>query len=92
MSRGRAEVVIHGRVQGVFFRQSTVDMARTLGINGWVRNCADGTVAAVFEGTRQAVEEAVAWCRQGPSAARVSDLELTWQEPREEFTDFRIRD
>ena len=50
MNKIRAEIVVHGRVQGVFFRQSTVETARALGVTGHVRNCPDSTVAAIFEG------------------------------------------
>ena len=56
MSKTRAEVIVYGRVQGVFFRQSTVEMARAIGLTGRVRNCPDGTVAAIFEGDRDKVK------------------------------------
>jgi acylphosphatase len=91
MSMTRVKLVIRGRVQGVFFRQSTKEMAERLGLTGWAKNCPDGSVAAVFEGEKQSVEAAITWCRQGPPAARVSDLEVDWQEFREEFSDFSIR-
>jgi len=91
MSMTRVKLVIRGRVQGVFFRQSTKEMAERLGLTGWAKNCPDGNVAAVFEGEKQSVEAAITWCRQGPPAARVSDLDVEWQEFREEFSDFSIR-
>ena len=75
MSKARAEVIVRGRVQGVFFRQSTVEMATAIGLTGRVRNCPDGTVAAIFEGDRDKVKEAVTWCRSGPPAARVSEVQ-----------------
>ena len=75
MSKARAEVIVRGRVQGVFFRQSTVEMATAIGLTGRVRNCPDGTVAAIFEGDRDKVKEAVTWCRHGPPAARVTGVE-----------------
>ena len=90
MSKARAEVIVHGRVQGVFFRQSTVEMARAFGLTGQVRNCADGTVAAIFEGDRDKVNQALAWCHQGPPAARVDTVEADWQDYRGEFDCFKI--
>jgi acylphosphatase len=87
----RAKLSIHGRVQGVFFRQSTREMAERLGLTGWARNCPDGSVLAVFEGEKQSVEAAITWCRQGPPAARVSNLEIEWYEFRNEFSEFSIR-
>ena len=90
MSKTRAEVIVYGRVQGVFFRQSTVEMARAIGLTGQVKNCPDGTVAAIFEGDRDKVKEAVAWCHQGPPAARVSNVEVDWQTCRDDFEGFKI--
>jgi acylphosphatase len=91
MSMTRARLVIRGRVQGVFFRQSTREIAERLGLTGWAKNCPDGSVAAVFEGEKQSVEAAITWCRQGPPAARVSTLDIDWQEFKNEFPDFSIR-
>jgi len=87
----RAQVRITGRVQGVFYRQSTVEMARPLGISGWVRNLPDGSVEALFEGERETVERAVAWCRQGPPRARVEEVSVTWLDGPAEWTEFATR-
>jgi acylphosphatase len=87
----RAQVLVTGRVQGVFFRQSTVEMAQGLGLSGWVRNLVDGRVQALFEGERMAVEQALAWCRQGPPRASVDDLAIEWLEGPAEHTEFAIR-
>jgi acylphosphatase len=84
MSAERAHVVIRGRVQGVFFRVETRDRARSLGLSGWVRNTPNGTVEAVFEGDRGRIESMLAWCRRGPAMARVDDVEVSWEEPRDE--------
>jgi acylphosphatase len=73
-------VRVHGRVQGVFFRVETRDRARSLGLTGWVRNCADGAVEAVFEGERERVESMIDWCRRGPSGARVESVDVKWEE------------
>jgi len=91
MVKVRAELVIHGRVQGVFYRQSTQEMARARGLCGWVRNCPDGTVAAVFEGERSAVQDAIDWCHHGPPGARVSNVEVTWVETCEALSNFEVR-
>ena len=86
----RAHVKIYGRVQGVWFRASTKEMADKLGIKGWVRNMPDGTVEAVFEGDDKSVEKIIEWCHRGPPLARVDRVEVEYEEPQGE-TDFRIR-
>ncbi len=73
----RVNVIVSGRVQGVFFRASCVERARALGLDGWVRNTPDGRVEAEFEGQDSAVEAAVAWSREGPPGARVTGVEVT---------------
>jgi acylphosphatase len=80
----RAHVRVHGWVQGVFFRSETQARARSLGLGGWVRNCPDGTVEAVFEGRPDAVESMVGWCERGPSGARVGHVDVSWEEPQDE--------
>jgi acylphosphatase len=72
---------VRGRVQGVFFRASTADEARRLGLAGWVRNEPDGAVALEAEGEEGALEALLAWCRVGPPAARVDDLAVEWIAP-----------
>jgi len=84
MTDARAQVVIRGRVQGVFFRAEAGERARSLGLAGWVRNNPDGTVEAVFQGNRDRVDSMLAWCRRGPPAAHVEDVDVEWTEPREE--------
>jgi acylphosphatase len=83
-SKVRAHVWIAGRVQGVAFRAYTVDEASVRGITGWVGNIPDGRVEAMFEGERAVVEAMIAWCRRGPPAARVSSVEVIWEEPKDE--------
>jgi len=68
-------VVVHGRVQGVWFRGWTLQEARARGLNGWVRNRRDGSVEAVFQGADAAVAAMIAACRKGPPAAKVTKLE-----------------
>lgn len=86
----RAQVLISGRVQGVFYRASTRDQARARGLTGWVKNLPDGRVAAVFEGDREKIDGMLAWCRQGPPYAAVDEVLTDWQPHRGEFADFRI--
>jgi len=86
----RAHVHVRGRVQGVFFRMETRDRARSLGLDGWVRNCPDGAVEAVFEGDRARVESMVGWCGRGPAGARVDDVDVKWEEPAGE-SGFAVR-
>jgi len=82
--RARARVVISGKVQGVYFRGTAEDEARSRGLTGWVRNTPDGQVEAAFEGEQAAVEAMIAWCHRGPPAARVTGVTVTWEEPRGE--------
>ena len=77
----RKHVWVSGRVQGVWFRQSCAEVARQLGVRGWIRNLPDGRVESVFEGDETAVEEMVAWCRQGPPRAVVTTVEIVAEEP-----------
>jgi acylphosphatase len=80
----RAHVTISGRVQGVGFRYATRARARSRGLAGWVRNNGDGTVEAVFEGPPEPVEALIAWCRRGPSGARVDDVKVELEAPNGE--------
>jgi acylphosphatase len=79
--RVRCRVRVFGRVQGVWFRGATQRRARRLGLSGWVRNREDGSVEAVFEGGRAAVEAAVAFCRAGPPGARVERVDRCDETP-----------
>ena len=85
----RAAVRITGRVQGVWFRQSTKQTADRFGVTGWVRNNPDRSVEAVFEGSKEAVQAVIDWCNEGPEMARVDDLEVNWLPATGEFPDFR---
>lgn len=85
----RRRVVVHGRVQGVWFRDSCRTEARAAGVSGWVRNRPDRTVEAVFEGPEAAVAALVAWCGVGPIRARVDRVEEVDELPTGE-SGFRI--
>jgi acylphosphatase len=86
----RRRVVIHGHVQGVFFRDSTRRLAERHGVAGWARNNRDGTVEAVFEGEPDAVERLVAFAREGPRGAAVERVDVFDEEP-EGSTGFSIQ-
>jgi acylphosphatase len=77
----RRRVVVHGRVQGVAFRDATRRQASTRGVGGWVTNRSDGAVEAVFEGDPEAVRSLVEWVREGPRAADVDRVEESEEEP-----------
>jgi len=86
----RRRVVVHGFVQGVYFRDSVRRRAVSTGVAGWVRNNRDGSVEAVLEGDPDAVERVVDFCRDGPRGARVDDVEIVEEEP-EGLAGFAIR-
>jgi acylphosphatase len=86
----RRRAVVHGRVQGVFFRDSVRRLAGQRGVAGWARNAPDGTMEAVFEGDHDAVDRLVAFCRDGPRGAQVERVDVAEEEP-EGLTDFSIR-
>lgn len=87
----QAHAHVSGRVQGVFFRSSTRDKARELGLTGWVRNLPDGRVEAVFEGEESRVREVIDWCHKGPNYASVSDVQVRFDKATGEFNRFEIR-
>jgi len=86
----RRRVVIHGRVQGVFFRDSTRERASAHGVAGWVRNRSDGAVEAVLEGPREAVERVLRFVETGPPPAQVDAVDVSEEEP-EGLSGFEIR-
>jgi acylphosphatase len=84
------QVRVHGRVQGVFFRDRCRRQARSRGVSGWVRNDESGTVTAHFEGEQDAVEAMVEWCRSGPPRAAVQEVDERTVDP-EGHEDFAVR-
>ena len=87
----RAHVIVHGRVQGVYFRYETQKSALQSGVVGWVRNLPDGTVEAVLEGPKANVDTTLNWCRKGPPAARVDQLDVAWLPAEGDYHRFEIR-
>ncbi len=86
----RAHLIIEGRVQGVWFRDSTREEATRLNLTGWVKNRFDGSVELIAEGPREKVEKLVEWCHHGPPAARVSRVHEIREDFTGEFDSFRI--
>ena len=84
----KLRLVIHGRVQGVFFRQSMSHEAHRLGVTGWVRNRSDGTVEAAVHGTPAAVDAIVDWARHGPERAHVEQVEINPDEG--DYSGFKV--
>ena len=89
MALVRRHVVVHGHVQGVFFRDTVRRLAERHGVAGWVRNTWDGAVEAVFEGEDDAVERLVQFCREGPRGAVVERVDVDDEQP-EGLTEFRV--
>jgi acylphosphatase len=86
----RRRVLVEGRVQGVFFRETARRRAASAGVAGWIRNNPDGAVEAVFEGEPDAVERMIEFCREGPRGARVDWVDVRAEEP-EGLTGFASR-
>ncbi|MEO0122811.1 MAG: acylphosphatase [candidate division WOR-3 bacterium] len=91
MSYSRVHLYISGRVQGVFFRVHTQELAQRLGITGWVKNLDDGRVEIIAEGKETDLQKLIDWCWQGPPGARVDDVEIVYEEPTSEFRSFDIK-
>ena len=86
----RAHAIISGRVQGVFFRWETKRAADGFGVFGWVRNKRDGTVEAVFEGPEKNVTSILKWCKKGPPISKVTNVDVTWEDYKGEFSRFDV--
>lgn len=88
--KARVQVLVSGRVQGVFFRDHTRRWAGSLGLTGWVRNLPDGRVEVLAEGEKDRLDDLLGRLKQGPPMAEVADLEVSWENFKGEFADFRI--
>jgi acylphosphatase len=86
----RADLLISGRVQGVFYRASAQQEAMRLGLAGEIRNLPDGRVEAVVEGPKERIEEFIEWCERGPPAAEVEHVRVRWSAARGEFRTFMV--
>ncbi len=90
MGDSAVHIVVHGSVQGVFFRASTQSQASEHSLTGWVRNLPDGTVEIHAEGEKENLDRFIEWCRQGPPAANVQRLDLDWV-ASQSLSDFEVR-
>jgi acylphosphatase len=87
----RAHIFVSGKVQGVFFRETTRKRANKEGVAGWVKNLRDGRVEAVLEGKEDRVRKMVDWARSGPIWAKIEALDVVWEDYQGEFSGFEIR-
>ena len=87
----RIHIFVTGRVQGVFFRQSTKVVAIKNNVNGWVRNLDDGRVEIVGEGEESNINSFIDWCKTGPANSRVDEFELSVENSTGEFENFEVR-
>lgn len=92
MSLKQVQLVVRGRVQGVFFRASSQREAKRLGLTGWVKNRNDGSVEMLAEGEEESLKELIAWSHRGSGASRVDKVDVRWRSFSGEFFDFRITD
>jgi acylphosphatase len=90
MAQKRVNLVVRGRVQGVYYRASAQREAKRLGLTGWVKNRQDGGVEMLVEGEEDPVKDFLAWAQHGPSTARVDSVDTRWRGYTGEFPDFRI--
>ena len=91
MIQKRIHIFVTGRVQGVFFRQSTKVMAIKNNVKGWVRNLNDGRVEIIGEGKIQDIDNLAHWCKTGPANSRVDEFELSEENVTDEFENFEVR-
>ena len=87
----RLHITVFGDVQGVGFRFTAIEVARDLGLVGWVKNNPDGSVETVAEGPKEKLENFITWAKTGPPVAGVDDVKVEWEKATEEFTNFEAR-
>ena len=87
----RVHIIVHGSVQGVFFRSNTKRMAESLGLTGYAKNMPDDTVEVVAEGEEDKLKELIEFCKKGPEAAEVSKIDVKFGKASGEFESFEIR-
>lgn len=87
----RAHIIVHGLVQGVFFRHNTKRKALSLGLKGYAKNMPDGTVEVFAEGPEDKIKELIGFCKKGPEAAEVSRVDVKFGKARDEFESFDVR-
>jgi acylphosphatase len=90
VTRVCAHVLVTGYVQGVFFRHTAARLARSAGLEGWIKNLPDGRVEAVIQGERDSVEDLVRWCGQGPAHASVERIDVEWEAVSTGISGFQV--
>jgi acylphosphatase len=88
--KARIHILISGQVQGVFFRSNTIHVANELGVRGWIKNLPNGMVEVVAEGNKQKLDRLIEFCREGPEGAKVENIEIKWEKPKNEFEGFDV--
>ena len=83
-------LIILGKVQGVFYRASCLEVAQKLGLTGWVKNLADGSVEVLAQGEKEKIEKLIEWCKKGPDGAKVDEVKTEWKSIKKNFSDFSI--
>lgn len=86
----QAHLIISGKVQGVFYRATCQEVAESYSLKGWVRNLPTGQVEVLAQGEKEKIEKLIMWCKKGPSGAKVSGVNIEWQEVSEELGNFSI--
>ncbi len=86
----QVRIIVSGYVQGVFFRHSAKQQAEQLDLVGWVKNNPDGSVEALAQGEKKALDDFINWCKKGPSFAKVEKIEVKWNEKSENYDQFEI--
>ncbi|OGY26534.1 MAG: hypothetical protein A2Z24_00220 [Candidatus Woykebacteria bacterium RBG_16_44_10] len=89
-STQKVQITVFGDVQAVGFRFTAIEVARGLGLTGWVRNNRDGSVQIVAEGQKEPLENLITWAKKGPPLARVDEIKTEWQEATGEFYEFQV--
>ena len=90
MKQQRVRLLVSGNVQGVFFRQALKVVAKKNSVSGWVRNLKDRRVEAVFEGDGKSINLVIEWTRVGPANSRIDDIEVIYEEFKNEFSTFEV--
>lgn len=91
MNRTSARILVHGMVQGVYYRQSLKRTALSNSVTGWARNLTDGRVEALLQGDKKNIEKIIQWAREGPPRSHVSKVEVEWDVPAKTYDKFKVR-
>ena len=87
----QVHLMVSGKVQGVYYRASCLEMAQELGLTGWVKNLSNGNVEILAQGEKEKLEKLIEWCKKGPSGAMVSNINVQWDSIQKKFNDFHIQ-